>query len=319
MKIGIIGAGDHVVRNILPALADVSGLSPAAILVRAPEKYAPLAASLGVALYTDADAFFLRPDVQAIFIASPIPTHFKFARRALLAGKHAWCEKTITTTHEEAVELAQIAAETGLMVAEAAMYLHHRQFDILRQVIHEAGQVGGTKARFHVPDVSATSPRYAPSEGGGGLLDQGFYPLSLAHALFGMPDDISAEIAVHTNHRVDNWGRAALDYGAFNFDAGWCMGCDYQNMLEVQFDQGKMRVERVFSKPGDLRTVIRFEGMDRPDIVVPPDNHFVNMLAEFAAKVDDEDYRAKAREAFLARSLIVSRVKQAATDKDSNI
>ncbi|MCZ7615855.1 MAG: Gfo/Idh/MocA family oxidoreductase [Ignavibacteriaceae bacterium] len=42
-------------------------------------------------------------------IATPVNTHYKFARKALEAGKHIWVEKPFTSTSEEAEDLIELA------------------------------------------------------------------------------------------------------------------------------------------------------------------------------------------------------------------
>ncbi len=50
-------------------------------------------------------------DVDAIAIATPVFTHFNFAKEALEAGKHVLIEKPITSTSQEAQKLIDLAKE----------------------------------------------------------------------------------------------------------------------------------------------------------------------------------------------------------------
>src|SRR5438876_4831874 len=52
-----------------------------------------------------------RSDVDAIVIATPVSTHFRLAREALLHGKHVLVEKPLTTSVTEAEELVALAQE----------------------------------------------------------------------------------------------------------------------------------------------------------------------------------------------------------------
>src|ERR1035437_8336285 len=47
----------------------------------------------------------LDSDVEAVLIATPIPTHYELARQALLAGKHVFVEKPLADTSLRAREL----------------------------------------------------------------------------------------------------------------------------------------------------------------------------------------------------------------------
>ena len=48
-------------------------------------------------------------EIDAVVIATPIETHFKFAKEALIAGKHVLVEKPITNSSAEAHELIMLA------------------------------------------------------------------------------------------------------------------------------------------------------------------------------------------------------------------
>jgi predicted dehydrogenase len=59
----------------------------------------------------------LEDDVDLVVINTPVETHYEFAKKVLLAGKHAIVEKAFTTTVAQAEELAAIAKEKGLKLA----------------------------------------------------------------------------------------------------------------------------------------------------------------------------------------------------------
>ena len=63
-------------------------------------------------------------DVNAVIIATPLTTHYDLARQALKAGKHVLCEKPLTNTAAQAVELVQLAetANLVLMVGHVFMF-----------------------------------------------------------------------------------------------------------------------------------------------------------------------------------------------------
>ncbi|MBT8225070.1 MAG: Gfo/Idh/MocA family oxidoreductase [Dactylosporangium sp.] len=56
------------------------------------------------------------PDVEAVIIATPVATHATLIRQALTAGKHVLVEKPLTASTAAAVELANLAAERGLIL-----------------------------------------------------------------------------------------------------------------------------------------------------------------------------------------------------------
>lgn len=69
-----------------------------------------------VELKTDVDEVLTSPDIDAVFIITPVWTHFALAKKALENGKHVWVEKPLTSTSAEAEELIQLAERRGLLL-----------------------------------------------------------------------------------------------------------------------------------------------------------------------------------------------------------
>ena len=113
LRIGVVGAGSlgyHHVR----ILRDVEGVRLAGFVDERPERASQVATELGVKAYRDVGA--LLEDVEAVSIVVPTPAHFRVAKQALELGKHAFIEKPITTTLDEADELLSIAKRTGAII-----------------------------------------------------------------------------------------------------------------------------------------------------------------------------------------------------------
>ena len=72
----------------------------------------------------EAEAVLDDPDVDAVIVATPVHTHYPFARQALLNGKHVLIEKPFVTEVEQARELIELARRAGrvLMVGHTFEY-----------------------------------------------------------------------------------------------------------------------------------------------------------------------------------------------------
>ena len=72
----------------------------------------------------EAEAVLDDPDVDAVIVATPVHTHYPFARQALLKGKHVLIEKPFVTEVEQARELIELARRAGrvLMVGHTFEY-----------------------------------------------------------------------------------------------------------------------------------------------------------------------------------------------------
>jgi len=62
--------------------------------------------------------------IEAVVLATPIETHFKMAKEAILAGKHVFVEKPITMKSVEAEELKKIANDKNLVLMVGHTFLY---------------------------------------------------------------------------------------------------------------------------------------------------------------------------------------------------
>jgi predicted dehydrogenase len=82
------------------------------------------------------------PSLDAVVIATPVPTHAPLARRALEAGKDAFVEKPLALTGREANELAELADERGRVLMVDHLLVYHPAVQKLKELVD-----GGTLGR----------------------------------------------------------------------------------------------------------------------------------------------------------------------------
>ncbi len=80
-------------------------------------------------------------ELDAVIIATPVPTHHELARRALEAGKHVFVEKPPAMRGTEMEELLALAEARGLVLMPGHLLLYHPG---LRHVKHlvDGGELG---------------------------------------------------------------------------------------------------------------------------------------------------------------------------------
>jgi len=83
----------------------------------------------------------LNDDVDAVIIATPVNTHYKLAKEALLYDKHVMIEKPMTASFREAAELIEIAEKRDLVLMAGHTYEYHPAVDFLREMIND-GKLG---------------------------------------------------------------------------------------------------------------------------------------------------------------------------------
>ena len=79
--------------------------------------------------------------LDAVVVATPVPSHHALARRALLAGKHVFVEKPLAWTVAEARELEALAAERSRIVMVGHLLRFHPAVVKLRELI-DSGELG---------------------------------------------------------------------------------------------------------------------------------------------------------------------------------
>lgn len=84
---------------------------------------------------------FLQDIVDGVVIATPVDTHYKLAKQALLHDKHVLIEKPVSTSSEEVLELIKLAEKRNLVIMVGHTYEYHPAVDFLRQLV-QSGELG---------------------------------------------------------------------------------------------------------------------------------------------------------------------------------
>ena len=79
--------------------------------------------------------------LDAVVVATPVPTHYELAKRALLAGKHVFVEKPPAMKGHEMEELVALARERGRVLMPGHLLLYHPGVRKLKALV-DAGELG---------------------------------------------------------------------------------------------------------------------------------------------------------------------------------
>jgi predicted dehydrogenase len=79
--------------------------------------------------------------VDAVVVATPVPTHYELARRALEAGKHVFVEKPPAMRGAEMEELCDLAEERSLVLMPGHLLLYHPGVQKLKEIV-DSGELG---------------------------------------------------------------------------------------------------------------------------------------------------------------------------------
>jgi predicted dehydrogenase len=135
------------------------------------------------------------PEVDVVYVATPHPGHHDAAMLAIEAGKAVLVEKPFTMDALEAADVVEAARRKGVFLMEAMWSRFLPHLVRVREVL-AAGTLGEvvTVTADHGQWFAADPEHrvFAPSLGGGALLDLGVYPMSLASMVLGPPDVVTA-------------------------------------------------------------------------------------------------------------------------------
>ncbi len=114
LRIGVIGAGGMGGRHARNLTTHVPGAQVSLIMdLDQARADATAAACGGARTCADGQALIRDPEVDAVVIASPDPTHAELALACLAAGKPVLCEKPLATSLADAERVVRAEAELG--------------------------------------------------------------------------------------------------------------------------------------------------------------------------------------------------------------
>ncbi|HOK77379.1 MAG TPA: Gfo/Idh/MocA family oxidoreductase [Verrucomicrobiota bacterium] len=79
--------------------------------------------------------------LDAVFIATPVRTHYAMAKASLLSGKHTFIEKPMAASSEQCEELVEIARKKGLVLMVGHTFLYSAPVRKIKQIV-DAGDIG---------------------------------------------------------------------------------------------------------------------------------------------------------------------------------
>lgn len=126
-------------------------------------------------------------DIDAIYNPLPNSHHHEWTMKALEAGKHVLCEKPIASNALQATEMVALAAEKGLVLAEAIHNLYHPISTEMMKIINDGviGKIRRVEAHFCTPMFKKNDIRYEYDLAGGATMDLGCYAIRLMRMLTG--------------------------------------------------------------------------------------------------------------------------------------
>ncbi len=216
IKVGLLAYGMSGKVFHAPFIAQSNGFDFVAVTERHTKKAAQ--DYQGVHSYDTVDELIADESIDLVIINTPNYTHYDYAEKCLLAGKHILVEKPFTATSAQAKALFALAKKVG----RKALVYQNRRFDSgfkLTKEIVESGKLGKlTEVYFRFdryrneigPKVFKEDNTF---EASGLQYDLGPHLLDQAIALFGKPTSFYKVLANNrANSKVDDYFFIHLAY-----------------------------------------------------------------------------------------------------------
>ncbi|MFW6288463.1 MAG: Gfo/Idh/MocA family protein [Spirochaetota bacterium] len=270
VKWGVLSTADIGVSKVIPAMQQAEHVDVVAIASRDLERGKSVAASLGIpTTYGSYDDLLAAPDVDAVYIPLPNHLHVEWSIKALEAGKHVLCEKPIGLSAAEAEQLQAAGRQyPNLRLMEAFMYRHHPQWVKTKELV-DTGEIGTLKtigAFFSYDNRDPENIRNKADIGGGGLMDIGCYPISVARFLFDdEPARVAASLEFDPDFGTDAYGSVLMEFGAGTAAFTYSTQLEAHQRVNAVGTEGRIEVMIPFNAPPDRPCVINLtkDGKER--------------------------------------------------------
>jgi predicted dehydrogenase len=200
---GVLGAGGVADRQMLPNTRDLPNARLQAVMVRDLGRAQQLAEKYRAPRgYDRVQDLLADPEVDAVYVATPVNHHAAQVIAAAEHGKHVLCEKPMALNAEQCREMIAACAANGvkLMVCFPLRFVpvHQRMREIVRQ--GELGEI--VLARVQLAKwypLDPTAWRSDPAQAGGGvLMDLGSHLFDFLRFVVDEIQEVSAALSNRT-------------------------------------------------------------------------------------------------------------------------
>jgi predicted dehydrogenase len=234
---GRMGYRQHLLRSILPlrdsglVLDDGTRVDVEPILVgRNADKLAELARQHGIEHWTtDVAAVIADPTVDIYFDAQVTSRRVEALSAAIKAGKHVYTEKPTAETLAEAVELARVAENSGVIAGVVHDKIYLPGLVKLRRLVEEGffGRILSMRGEFGYwvfegdgQPAQRPSWNYRAEDGGGITVDMFSHWNYVMESVLGKVEAVTAKAVTHIPTR---WDEAHQPYDATADDAAYAI------------------------------------------------------------------------------------------------
>lgn len=251
VNFGVIGAGGIAYRRTIPGMVKAKNCRLVAVMD--PVGVERVAAEFKVPkAYTSEAELLADPEVQAVYIASPVHCHAKQIQMAAAAGKHILCEKPLTLTLPQTKEAVAACKQAKVYLQEGYMMKFHGAHAAIKQRIDEGrlGQIVYMRAQLSCwyPKLEGAWRQNPKLAGGGALIDMATHLYDLLSWFAGPVRRVVATVnTLVQDYKSDDASTTLLEFksGAqATVDCFYCIPDEAsRTRLEIYGSQGAVLAE----------------------------------------------------------------------------
>jgi predicted dehydrogenase len=203
------------------------------------------------------------PGIDVVSVTTPNTLHKEMALAAIAAGKHVHCEKPLSPTLTDSLEMVEAAEKAGVTTQVGFNYIKNPLLKLARDMVAagELGEITGFRG-IHAEDYmhdpeSPYSWRIDPIGGPGVIADLGSHIIGMARFLLGPIAEVSADVRTVVKSRpvargaserkdvlVDDVARILVNFGrgcGGTIEANWiATGRKMQLGFELTGEKGSL-------------------------------------------------------------------------------
>ena len=248
---GVLSTARIAQEQLIPAIQRAGNAELVAIASRG-SKVHEVAKELEISIaYESYEELLENPTIDAIYIPLPNHLHKEWVSKAAKAGKHVLCEKPISLTSQEAMEIIEVCRVQNVKFMEAFMYQLHPQHNRVKELV-SSGAIGEIKlvtaSHSFYMDNRQNEFRMNQEMGGGSLFDVGCYCIHAIRYMTGAEPVMvhcMADLDKETNVDISAFGTLQLDNGIHaTFNCSFDMAG--RNEYEIVGSKGTIKVPYAF-------------------------------------------------------------------------
>ncbi|WP_296099304.1 aldo/keto reductase [uncultured Agrobacterium sp.] len=295
---GIIGPGT-IAKTFAEGVAHSTTGKLVAIATRNPDRPGLSDGFPGARIVSGYDALLSDAEIDAVYISTPHTGHAEWAIKAIRAGKHVLVEKPIALSAYDADAIFHEAKKAGVFVGEAYMYRLHPQTAKIVDLV-KSGAIGEVRIirssfGFSMGSFRADHRLFANESAGGGILDVGGYPVSMARLIAGAasgqpfiePTKVSG-VAHLGQSGVDEWASAVLKFpNDIIAEVSCSIMANQDNVLRIIGSEGRIEVPDFWFASGHKGGVGKIDvikGKERQTINVAEDRYLYSFEVDAAGE-----------------------------------